>query len=101
MDDILAPLQDAFEGQIDFHGQQITEVLSTALLILSGVAASLVGYIFQDIYLTLWTGVAGTIITALVAIPPWSFYKQHPEQWLVPLPGGVGTGIVVDGIKVA
>ncbi|KAL4787785.1 microsomal signal peptidase 12 kDa subunit-domain-containing protein [Aspergillus varians] len=99
MDDILSPIQDAFEGQIDFHGQQITETLSTALLILSGVVAFLAGYIFQDIHLTLWTGLAGTFITGLAVIPPWPFYNKHPEKWLVPVAGG--TGVVVDGVKVA
>ncbi|KAL2809470.1 microsomal signal peptidase 12 kDa subunit-domain-containing protein [Aspergillus granulosus] len=102
MDGILAPIQDAFEGQIDFHGQQITEILSTALLVLSGVIAFLVGYIFQDLHLTLWTGLAGTVLTGLVVIPPWPFYNKHPEKWLAPLPGGPGgAGVVVDGVKVA
>ncbi|KAL4917930.1 microsomal signal peptidase 12 kDa subunit-domain-containing protein [Aspergillus aurantiobrunneus] len=99
MEDILSPIQDVFEGQIDFHGQQITEILSTALLIVSGVVAFLVGYILQDIHLTLWTGLAGTFMTGLVVIPPWPFYNQHPERWLVPLTGS--TGITVDGVKVA
>ncbi|KAL2823985.1 microsomal signal peptidase 12 kDa subunit-domain-containing protein [Aspergillus cavernicola] len=102
MDDILAPIQDAFEGQIDFHGQQTTEILSTALLVVSGVVAFLVGYIFQDLYLTLWTGLAGTLITGLVVIPSWPFYNKHPEKWLGPLVGGAGgAGVVVDGVKVA
>ncbi|KAL4806004.1 microsomal signal peptidase 12 kDa subunit-domain-containing protein [Aspergillus unguis] len=99
MDDILAPIQDAFEGQIDFHGQKITEILSTALLIVSGVIAFLVGYIFQDMHLTLWTGVAGTLVTGLVVIPPWPVYNKNPEKWLVPFAGGAG--VVVDGVKVA
>ncbi|KAL3489442.1 microsomal signal peptidase 12 kDa subunit-domain-containing protein [Aspergillus germanicus] len=101
MDDILAPIQDAFEGQIDFHGQRITEVLSTALLVFSGVVAFIIGYIFQDLHLTLWTGLAGTILTGLVVIPPWPFYNNHPEKWLVPLPGAGGARVVVDGVKVA
>ncbi|PTU17731.1 hypothetical protein P175DRAFT_0504475 [Aspergillus ochraceoroseus IBT 24754] len=103
MDDILAPIQEAFEGQIDFHGQRITEFLSTALLILSGgVLAFLAGYIFQDIYLSLWVGLAGTLVTGLVVVPPWPVYNKNPESWLVPLPGGMrGAGVVVDGVKVA
>ncbi|KAL3458014.1 putative microsomal signal peptidase subunit SPC12 [Aspergillus heterothallicus] len=102
MDDILVPIQDAFEGQIDFQGQQLTEILSTALLILSGAVAFLVGYIFQDLHLTLWTGLAGTVLTGLVVIPPWPFYNKHPEMWLVPLPGSAGrAGVMVDGVKVA
>lgn len=59
MDNILAPIQDAFEGQIvstllipsfsplitnhaiqDFHGQQLAETLSTVLLIISGVRSN-------------------------------------------------------------
>ncbi|EAW12487.1 signal peptidase complex subunit 1 [Aspergillus clavatus NRRL 1] len=102
MDDILGPVQDAFEGQIDFHGQRITEILSTAILIISGAAAFLIGYIYQDIHLTLWIGLAGTLLTALVVIPPWPVYNKHPEKWLVPSLGNSGgPGIVVDGVKVA
>ncbi|KAL4789546.1 microsomal signal peptidase 12 kDa subunit-domain-containing protein [Aspergillus venezuelensis] len=99
MDDILAPIQDAFEGQIDFYGQQLTETLSTVLLILSGVVSFFVGYISEDIYLSLWTGLAGTILTGLVVIPAWPFYNKHPEKWLVPAAGG--PGVTVDGVKVA
>ncbi|EAU30589.1 conserved hypothetical protein [Aspergillus terreus NIH2624] len=136
MDDILAPIQDAFEGQIvsflsasqtsshlylllhlaawndanlpirsseqDFHGQRIAELLSTALLIISGVVAFFVGYIYQDIHLTLWVGLGGTLITGLAVIPPWPMYNKNPEKWLVPVPGSAGgAGVVVDGVKVA
>ncbi|KAL4902439.1 microsomal signal peptidase 12 kDa subunit-domain-containing protein [Aspergillus multicolor] len=105
----------------DFHGQQITELLSTALLVISGVSllyllcsselcalltvvdlkvtAFFVGYIYEDIHLTLWAGLAGTLVTGLVVIPPWPFYNKHPENWLVPFAGGAG--VVVDGVKVA
>ncbi|KAL4985648.1 microsomal signal peptidase 12 kDa subunit-domain-containing protein [Aspergillus falconensis] len=99
MDDLLAPIQDAFEGQIDFHGQQTTELLYTALLIILGVAAFLVGYIFQDIHLTLWAGLAGALFTGLAVIPPWPFYNKHPEKWLVPSAGG--TRVVVNGVRIA
>ncbi|KUL83416.1 hypothetical protein ZTR_10844 [Talaromyces verruculosus] len=108
MDNILAPIQDAFEGQIDFHGQQLAETLSTVLLIISGIAAFIVGYIQQDIYLMLWIGLAGTAFTGLVVIPPWPFYNRNPEKWLNSTGSNRGTsspeinvpGIVVDGIKV-
>ncbi|KAE8348949.1 putative microsomal signal peptidase subunit SPC12 [Aspergillus coremiiformis] len=102
MDDILAPLQDIFEGQIDFHGQRIAEILSTGLLILSGVVAFFVGYIYQDMHLTLWVGFAGTLITGLSVIPPWPMYNKNPEKWHVPLAGSVGGArVVVDGPKAA
>ncbi|OJJ89523.1 signal peptidase complex subunit 1 [Aspergillus glaucus CBS 516.65] len=102
MDDILAPIQDLFEGQIDFQGQRIAEILSTVLLIISGVVATIVGYVYQDIHLTLWIGLAGTLVTALAVIPPWPFYNQNPEKWLVPGAGrAAGAGIMIDGVKVS
>jgi len=104
MDSILAPLQDAFEGQIDFHGQKLADTLSTVLLIISAIIAFIVGFVQQDIYLMLWIGLAGTAFTAFVVVPPWPFYNRNPEKWLnstntstlaVNVPG-----IVVDGVKV-
>ncbi|KAI9924367.1 hypothetical protein ASPWEDRAFT_146796 [Aspergillus wentii DTO 134E9] len=102
MDDILAPIQDVFEGQIDFHGQRIAEILCTVLLIITGAVAFVVGFIYEDIYLTLWIGLAGTLVTALAVIPPWPMYNKNPEKWLVPATGRAsGAGVVVDGVKVA
>ncbi|EED18456.1 microsomal signal peptidase Spc12, putative [Talaromyces stipitatus ATCC 10500] len=105
MDNILAPIQNALEGQIDFHGQQLAETLSTILLVISGIVAFIVGYIQQDIYLTLWIGLAGTAITGFVVIPPWPFYNRHPEKWLDSTGSNTNSainvpGIVVDGVKV-
>lgn len=63
------------------------------------IIAFLAGYIFQDIHLTLWTGVVGTLLTGLAVIPPWPFYNKNPEKWLVPVAGGAE--VVVEGAKVA
>ncbi|KAJ5812534.1 hypothetical protein N7474_008835 [Penicillium riverlandense] len=102
MDELLAPIQDAFEGLIDFHGQRLAEILSTVLLILSAAVSFVVGYIFKDIHLTLWIGLAGTLATAVVVVPPWPFYNQNPEKWLARTDGRAGgLGVVVDGVKVA
>lgn len=64
------------------------------------VIAFLVGYVHQDIHLTLWAGLAGTIITGLAVIPPWPMFNKNPERWFVPAPG-IAAGVTVDGVKVA
>jgi signal peptidase complex subunit 1 len=65
------------------------------------VLAFIVGFIYQEIYFTLWILLAGVVLTALVIIPPWPVYNKHPEKWLVPAGGIAGAvGIVVDGAKV-
>ncbi|KAJ5320541.1 hypothetical protein PENANT_c033G00919 [Penicillium antarcticum] len=100
MDEILNPLRDAVEGQIDFHGQYLAELLCTILLIISGAVSFFVGFTYKDIYLTLWSGLAGTLFTAFVVVPPWPFYNRHPEKWLGSKNGKANPGIVVDGVKV-
>ncbi|KMU73883.1 hypothetical protein CISG_03861 [Coccidioides immitis RMSCC 3703] len=84
MDEILAPLQDIFEAQIDFHGQRLAEILSTVLLILFGAIGFIAGYIYQDIFITVLIGTVGLISTMLVVVPSWPIYNKHPEPWLVP-----------------
>jgi signal peptidase complex subunit 1 len=60
--------------------------------------AFLVGYVYQDVHLTVWIGLAGTLVTAIVVVPAWPFYNKHPEAWLVP--GVPRTGITVGDVKV-
>lgn len=62
----------------------------------------IVGYVYKDIHLTLWIGLAGTFFTALVVIPPWSIYNKNPEKWLSSNGGGRpgAPRVLVDGVKV-
>ncbi|EEH10504.1 hypothetical protein HCBG_02148 [Histoplasma capsulatum G186AR] len=100
MDDILAPLQDLFEAQIDFHGQRFAENLNNGILSIFSVIAFTVGYAYEDVHLSVWIGLVGILVAVLVVVPPWPMYNKHPEPWLISGAGGVGTtGIVVDGAK--
>jgi len=97
MDAIISQIQDVFEGQIDFHGQRLTETISTAVLTVSSVIALIIGFIQQDIYMTMWIGLAGTLLAMFLVVPPWPVYNQHPQPWIgskMRLPPG---GIVVTG----
>jgi signal peptidase complex subunit 1 len=63
--------------------------------------AFVVGYVQQDIYLTLWIGLAGCVMTVLVVVPPWPVFNQHPESWLRSGKGGsLRPDIVVGGKKI-
>ncbi|EEP79300.1 predicted protein [Uncinocarpus reesii 1704] len=101
MDEILGPLQDIFEGQIDFHGQWLAEILTNVLLVVFGAIGFIAGYIYQDVFVTVLIGAVGVLVTIFVVVPPWPIYNKHPEPWLVPGLGGVrGGGIVVGDAKV-
>lgn len=47
-----------------------------------------VGYTTQDIAMTIKIGLAGTLLTSLIVVPPWPFFKKNPFKWLP-----VGTGL--------
>ncbi|KAF2841677.1 microsomal signal peptidase 12kDa subunit [Patellaria atrata CBS 101060] len=92
-DALLEQIRDMLEGQIDFEGQRLAEILATSLLIAFGTLAAAVGFLYGDIYLTLYVFVAGTIFTALAVIPPWPFYNKNPAQWQNPQRGISGVTI--------
>ncbi|KAF2823850.1 microsomal signal peptidase-like protein 12 kDa subunit [Ophiobolus disseminans] len=102
-DQLLEQVRDAVEGQIDFEGQRLAEMLTTVLLGAAGIIAFFVGYVTQDIRLSLYVGLAGTALTFLVIVPPWPFYNKNPEGWLPARNATTATShlnIDVDGKKV-
>ncbi|CAD6576711.1 MAG: hypothetical protein ASARMPRED_007837 [Alectoria sarmentosa] len=99
-DELLQQAQELFEGQIDFEGQKQTEFISTVLLTVSGLFAFILGFALQNIYVTLWTGLAGAALAFLVVVPPYPFYNSSPAKWLPSGSGIAGSGIEIDGKKI-
>ncbi|KAI1816231.1 SPC12-domain-containing protein [Poronia punctata] len=81
-DQLLEQARDVVDGQIDFEGQKLAEVLQNVLLSVVGAVSFFVGFFLQDITLALKIGLAGTVLTFLAIVPPWPFFKQHPVVWL-------------------
>ncbi|TVY29001.1 Signal peptidase complex subunit [Lachnellula hyalina] len=101
-DQLLDQVREAAEGQIDFKGQELAELLATILLAAVGVISFVVGFINQDIKLALYLGLGGTALTLALIVPPWPFLNRHPVRWL-PV-GGVekkSQGIMMDGQVIA
>ncbi|KAK4152824.1 microsomal signal peptidase 12 kDa subunit-domain-containing protein [Chaetomidium leptoderma] len=79
---ILEQARELFEGQIDFEGQKLVELLVNVALTLVGAIAFFVGYLLQDIKLAVYVGLAGTAAVFLLAVPPWPFFNRNPVKWL-------------------
>ncbi|KAK4186861.1 microsomal signal peptidase 12 kDa subunit-domain-containing protein [Podospora australis] len=93
---LLEQARDVVEGQIDFEGQKLAELLINVSLSLVGAIAFIVGYILQDIKLAVYIGLGGTAATFLLAVPPWPFFNKNPVKWL-PVQGITPpTNIVLD-----
>ncbi|KAI1247893.1 hypothetical protein MGN70_011786 [Eutypa lata] len=86
-DQLLDQVRDLVDGQIDFEGQKLAEVLATVVLSAVGVVSFLIGFILQDIALALKIGLGGTALTFLLVVPPWPFFNRHKVEWL-PVGGG-------------
>ncbi|KFH43106.1 signal peptidase complex subunit-like protein [Hapsidospora chrysogenum ATCC 11550] len=86
-EEILDKVRDVVDGEIDFDGQRRSEVIATLLLAVSGLLSFNIGYAKQDIVLAVYIGLAGTLLTFLIAVPPWPFFKRNPVKWL---PAGSG-----------
>ncbi|KAI1468194.1 SPC12-domain-containing protein [Daldinia caldariorum] len=79
---LLDQVRDAVDGQIDFEGQKLAEILATVVLSIVGGISFLAGFILQDITLALKIGLVGTALTFLLVVPPWPFFNSHPVKWL-------------------
>ncbi|KAH6850245.1 microsomal signal peptidase 12 kDa subunit-domain-containing protein [Chaetomium sp. MPI-CAGE-AT-0009] len=93
---LLEQARDLFEGQIDFEGQKLVELLINVALSLVGAIAFFVGYFLQDIKLAVYVGLLGTAAVFVLVVPPWPFFNRNPVKWL-PV-GGVTppTNLVID-----
>jgi signal peptidase complex subunit 1 len=96
-DQLLEQVRDISEGQIDFEGQRLAELLATALLATVGGIVFIVGFFLQDIKLALYIGLAGTALTFVLIVPPWPFFKRNPVKWLPVAGSEMASRITVDG----
>ncbi|KAB2578893.1 putative microsomal signal peptidase 12kda subunit protein [Lasiodiplodia theobromae] len=89
-DELLEKARDLVEGQIDFDGQRLAELLTTALLTTAGIVAFVVGYSTQDIALALRILLGGAALTFVAVVPPWPFFNKNPVDWQPPQSAGLG-----------
>lgn len=89
-DQILDQIRDVAEGQIDFEGQKLADLLASVLLVVVGAISFIVGHFLQDIKLAVYIALGGTALTFVVVVPPWPFFNRNPVKWL---PVGGGTSI--------
>jgi signal peptidase complex subunit 1 len=54
----------------------------------------------QDIRMSLYIGLVGTVLTFVAVVPPWPFFNKNPEGWLPSRKATSGISINVDGQQV-
>jgi signal peptidase complex subunit 1 len=65
------------------------------------VFSFIAGYYTQNVYNSVYVGLAGTALTFLVVVPAWPFFNKNPARWLpVPHKNSSLFTVEVDGKKV-
>ncbi|KAF8961895.1 hypothetical protein BGZ46_001285 [Entomortierella lignicola] len=70
------------EYHIDFQGQHLAEKITQGVISAFGVIAFLVGFILQDIRVSLFIFSAGILLSALLVVPAWPYLRKNPIRWL-------------------
>lgn len=74
-------IRKSLEGTIDFEGQELADKLETYIELGGAVLAGLIGFACQDILYSLYGLILTFIVTELVVVPPWPFYRKTPITW--------------------
>ncbi|KAF2861885.1 SPC12-domain-containing protein [Piedraia hortae CBS 480.64] len=98
MDDLMEKARCVYEGEIDFEGQRLAELVTYTLLTITGAVSFLLGILTGNIFYAAYAGLVGTALTFLLVVPPWPYFNRHPVRWLSSRHGvALPDGIYVDG----
>ncbi|TDL18225.1 microsomal signal peptidase subunit [Rickenella mellea] len=75
-------LQTYLEGRIDFEGQNKVEKITRIALPGITATAFFAGLATQSLRLTFSLLGLATLALALMVVPQWPMYNEHPVKWL-------------------
>ncbi|KAG9321455.1 hypothetical protein KVV02_003582, partial [Mortierella alpina] len=78
----LIAINTMLEYHIDFKGQSLAEQITQGIISAFGVIGFLVGFLLQDIRLSLYVFTAGIVLAGLLVIPAWPYLNKNSIQWL-------------------
>ncbi|EDW58942.1 signal peptidase complex subunit 1 [Drosophila virilis] len=73
------------QTHMDFVGQAKAERWSRLIITLFGVIGLIYGAFMQQFSQTVYVLGAGFLLSSLITIPPWPFYRNNPLKWQKPV----------------
>lgn len=74
-------IDTGFLFEQDFDGQRKAEKIFQTVIVTFAVLGLIWGYIVQQFSYTVITLGVGFVISCLLTLPPWPFYRRHPLPW--------------------
>jgi signal peptidase complex subunit 1 len=70
---------------MDWVGQRTAERLMMQIILAAAIVSFVVGYALKDFKLMVQINAAGLVLTSILVLPDWFWYRRHPVKWLPPL----------------
>nr|ABI52785.1 microsomal signal peptidase subunit [Argas monolakensis] len=75
------PFLNTIPTHMDFEGQWMAEKIFQAVTVVFALIGLVWGYIVQQFSYTVITLGVGFVISCLLTLPPWPFYRRKPLAW--------------------
>ncbi|XP_064460627.1 signal peptidase complex subunit 1-like [Ornithodoros turicata] len=75
------PFLKSLPSHMDFEGQRRAEKIFQIVTITFAVIGLIWGYAVQQFSYTVITLGAGFVLSCLLTLPPWPFYRRKPLAW--------------------
>ncbi|XP_065842730.1 signal peptidase complex subunit 1-like [Oscarella lobularis] len=72
---------------MDYEGQKLAERIFQIVLVSFGIVGFIWGYVCQRFSQTVIVVAAGFVLSCILILPPWPFYRRHPVKWHKPRSG--------------
>ncbi|XP_012279183.1 signal peptidase complex subunit 1 [Orussus abietinus] len=69
---------------MDYDGQARAERLYRIIISVFGVVGFIWGYIIEEFSQTIYILAAGSVLAAILTLPPWPMYRRKPLEWQKP-----------------
>ncbi|EPQ30298.1 uncharacterized protein PFL1_02414 [Pseudozyma flocculosa PF-1] len=75
-------VQRIIDGKIDFEGQRLAERIYSEMLIIISVVGLVMGFMMQNMLVTLSMFGLALVFSVLIVVPPWPFLNRYHMHWL-------------------
>jgi signal peptidase complex subunit 1 len=76
--DMLPASVRKISSYMDFVGQRNAERIFQVLIVFHGIVGFLVGFITQQLSMSVYILGFGFLLSCLVILPPWPYFRCHP-----------------------
>ncbi|CRG95839.1 microsomal signal peptidase protein, putative [Plasmodium gallinaceum] len=83
--DIKSIIQNTYfclkRNQMDFVGQKLAFLIKNIIFTISTILAIVIGYYYQNLALSAYIILAGTLMATILVLPTWPMYNRNNIEW--------------------